>query len=81
METHELVDVNEGTRLTGLDKGTLYKLARQGRLPSFKVLGTALRFRRSDLMALVQENQTARPAGAPSANRPSAPDEYESRET
>ena len=43
MDTQDLIDVNEGSRLTGLDKATLYRLAREGRIRSFKVLGTALR--------------------------------------
>ena len=55
MDTQDLIDVNEGSRLTGLDKATLYRLARQGRIRSFKVLGTALRFDRSDLLKLVVE--------------------------
>ncbi len=55
MGTQDLVDVNEGSRLTGLDKATLYSLARQGRIRSFKVLGTALRFDRADLLKLVEE--------------------------
>lgn len=55
MGTQDLVDVNEGSRLTGLDKATLYRLARQGRIRSFKVLGTALRFDRADLLKLVEE--------------------------
>ncbi len=55
METRELIDVNEAQRLTGLEKATLYKLAREGRLRSFKVLGRALRFDRADLLTLVQE--------------------------
>ena len=59
MEDRDLVDVNDAARLTGLDKATLYKLARQGRLRSFKVLGTALRFERADLAALVEEKVPA----------------------
>ena len=55
MDTQDLVDVNDGSRLTGLDKATLYRLARQGRIRSFKVLGTALRFDRTDLLKLVEE--------------------------
>ena len=55
MDTQDLVDVNEGSRLTGLDKATLYRLARQGRIRSFKVLGTAVRFDRTDLLKLVEE--------------------------
>jgi excisionase family DNA binding protein len=50
----DLIDINEASRLTGLDKATLYKLARQGRVRSYKVLA-ALRFERADVLALVQE--------------------------
>jgi helix-turn-helix protein len=54
MAERELVDVYEGARATGLAPTTLYKLARQRRIRSFKVL-TTLRFDRSDLLALVKE--------------------------
>ena len=50
----ELVDAAEGERVTGLDRSTLYRLARTGRVRSYKVL-TALRFNRADLLALVEE--------------------------
>lgn len=53
----DLVDATEGERLMGLRKATLYKLARQGRIRSFKVL-RALRFRRGDLAALITERQS-----------------------
>jgi hypothetical protein len=49
-----LVDVVAAERLTGLAKATLYKLAREGRIRSFKVL-SALRFEQADLLALVKE--------------------------
>ena len=55
MAERDLVDVGEGERLTGLEKQTLYKLAREGRLRSFKVLGRTLRFDRADLLALARE--------------------------
>jgi excisionase family DNA binding protein len=55
MSNLNLIDVNEASRLTGLDKATLYKLAREGRVRSFKVLGNALRFDRADMLGLVQE--------------------------
>lgn len=61
MEQQDLVNVHEGERLTGLKRGTLYKLAREGRLPSYKVL-TALRFRRSDLLNLVKKRPLSRTA-------------------
>ena len=53
--TQELIDINDAARITGLDKATLYRLARQRQLRSFKLLGRALRFDRTDLAALVQE--------------------------
>jgi excisionase family DNA binding protein len=55
MDTRDLVDINEAQRITGLDKDTIYKLARQKRIRSFKVIGSALRFERSDLVSLVEE--------------------------
>jgi excisionase family DNA binding protein len=55
LESRNLVDVAEASRLTGLARPTLYKLAQEGRLRSFKVLNRALRFDRSDLIALVDE--------------------------
>lgn len=60
MESPHLVDINEAARLTGLSHSTIYRLARQRRLRSFKVL-TALRFDRADLMALVRENTATAP--------------------
>lgn len=54
MESRDLVDIREAERLTGLDKCTLYKLARTQRIRSFKVL-TALRFSKADLAELVIE--------------------------
>ncbi len=53
----QLIDVNEAARMTGLDKDTIYRLSRQGKLRSFKVL-SALRFERADIEALI----TVRPA-------------------
>ena len=60
MEKRDLIDINEATRITGLDKGTLYKLARVGRIRSFKVLGTSLRFDRADVLALIEERPASR---------------------
>jgi hypothetical protein len=50
-----LVSAREGHQLTGLQPQTIYRLARQGRIRSFRVLKGALRFDRRDLLALVQE--------------------------
>jgi excisionase family DNA binding protein len=58
--THELIDVREAVRVTGLDKATLYRLARQGRVRSFRVLGRALRFERADVERLVVRKQATR---------------------
>lgn len=67
-EPRDLVDGTEGERLTGLTKATLYRLAREGRIRSFKVLGYAVRFDRADLQRLVVE----RPAtcGTPETQTP-----------
>ena len=59
MHDHELIDVADASRLTGLDKTTLYRLARERRVRSFKVLGTAVRFERADLLKLVEERSAA----------------------
>ena len=63
-QERHLVDAAEGERLTGLAKATLYKLARQGRIRSFRVLDRALRFERADLVALVEEERRT-PEGQP----------------
>lgn len=57
-EERDLVSIHEATRITGLEKQTLYRLARSGRIRSFRVLGTAVRFDRTDLLALVVERET-----------------------
>ena len=53
----QLVDITVAERLTGLAKATLYRLARTGRLRSFRVLGRALRFEQDDLLALAEERR------------------------
>ena len=55
-----LVDIVVAERLTGLARATLYKLARQGQLRSFRVLGRALRFEQADLLGLVEERPASR---------------------
>ena len=55
MAQRDLVDVREAERLTGLDKTTLYRLARKGRLRKFKVLRRSVRFERADVLRLVQD--------------------------
>jgi excisionase family DNA binding protein len=61
---HDLVTIHDATRITGLEKGTIYRLARLGRVRSFKVLGTAVRFERNDLLALVRERLSDREEAA-----------------
>lgn len=56
MRHTELVDVNEAARVTGLNPQTIYRLARQGRIRSFKVLRHRIRFERTDLAALIEES-------------------------
>lgn len=69
MKSHHLVDVNEAMRLTGLQQHTLYKLARQRRLRTFRVLGRAIRFDRDDLLGLVREQPAVQACEAdPEAN-------------
>ena len=55
-----LVDITEAARLTGLAKATLYRLARDGDIRSFRVLGNTLRFNRVDLDRLVVERPARR---------------------
>ena len=50
----ELVSADTGSLITGLKPSTLRKLAYERRIRSFKVL-RCLRFRRSDLEALIVE--------------------------
>ena len=61
-----LLDANQVSELTGLHVGTVRRLAWQRRIRSFKVLG-ALRFKRSDLEALIVERKAKDPVGASAA--------------
>ncbi len=62
-QMEKLLSAKEAAELTGLHPATLRKMAWQRRIRSYKVLG-ALRFRMSDLEALITE----RPAKASYAN-------------
>jgi excisionase family DNA binding protein len=53
-QPEHLVSIQEAARITGLDKGTLYRLARQQKIRAFRVLGRSLRFERGDLLRLVR---------------------------
>jgi hypothetical protein len=55
MEPRDLVNVTEAVRLTGLEKATLYRLARQGRVRAFRVLN-----RRCGLSAVISLRWRAR---------------------
>lgn len=55
MQHTDLVDINEAARVTGLNPQTIYRLARERRIRSFKVLRNRVRFARDDLEALVEE--------------------------
>ena len=52
--TEKLLSAIDAAELVGLQPTTLRKMAWQGKIRSFKVLG-ALRFKRSDLEALIVE--------------------------
>ena len=54
MSNGKLLTANEAAEFTSLNVSTLRKLAWQRRIRSYKVLG-ALRFRKSDLEALITE--------------------------
>lgn len=57
MHSPDLVDVNEGTRVTGLKPQTIYRLARQGKIRKFRVLRRSVRFDRRELLALIAERK------------------------
>jgi excisionase family DNA binding protein len=48
------VAIGEAVRLTGLNPQTIYRLAREGRVGSFRVLNRSVRFDRSDLLKLLE---------------------------
>lgn len=55
MQQSDLIDINEAARITGLNPQTIYRLARERRIRSFRVLRRRVRFERGDLAALVEE--------------------------
>ena len=57
----DLIGIVDAVRLTGLDKHTIYRLARCGRLRSYRVLGRALRFSLTDVQSLVKVRPVANP--------------------
>lgn len=58
-----LLTVEEAASTLSVKRSTLYQWAREGRLPSVKLLGRALRFRESDLQKLIK--QSVKPALRP----------------
>lgn len=68
MSESNLLTVAEAARLVGLAPATLYKLAYQRRIRTFKVLG-ALRFARADLSSLVVERAPAESCNADNKQR------------
>lgn len=67
MQEEELfLTADEGALIVGLRPGTLRKMAWERRIRSFKVLG-ALRFKRSDLEALIVERPAKDPVEASAA--------------
>jgi len=65
-EEEILLTANQGYLITGLQPSTLRKMAWERRIRSFKVLG-ALRFKRSDLEALIVERPAKDPVGTTAA--------------
>jgi excisionase family DNA binding protein len=61
--TTRLLDVHEAATLLGVKPATLYQWAYQRRVPVVKLLGHALRFRRTDLEELIEAGM--RPARVP----------------
>jgi len=57
---------DEGYLITGLRPATLRKMAWEGRIRSFKIMG-AVRFKRADLEALIVERPAKDPVGATAA--------------
>ena len=51
----DLVDATAAEKLTGLGRATLYRLGRERKIRTFRVLNRAVRFDRGDLERLVQE--------------------------
>jgi excisionase family DNA binding protein len=54
----KLLNITEAASLLGLKRKTLYNLVHQRRIPYYKPLGKALRFKPSDLQTIVEESFT-----------------------
>lgn len=63
--------------MLGLSRNTVYKLARQGEIPSFKV-GRQLRFREADIALVSTKQKASAPANAPSPETDPRPDVLDS---
>jgi excisionase family DNA binding protein len=68
LQQPDLVDINEAVRVTGLHAQTIYRLAREQRIRSFRILRHRVRFERSDLTALVSERTVKATQPGPTDN-------------
>jgi len=66
MQEELFLTADEGALIVGLRPSTLRKMAWERRIRSFKIMG-AVRFRRSDLEALIVERPAKDPVGATAA--------------
>lgn len=57
MNRPHLIDIATAAQLTGLDKSTIYRLARLGRLRTFRPLGRAVRFDRAQVLSLLDAQE------------------------
>jgi len=66
MEEETFLTADQGSLVTGLKPSTLRKMAWERRIRSFKIMG-AVRFRRSDLEALIIERPAKDPVNLSAA--------------
>jgi excisionase family DNA binding protein len=59
MDREDLIDVREVSRLTGLERQTIYKLVARGQLKAYRVLRRSLRFAKRDVEGLIREREAA----------------------
>jgi excisionase family DNA binding protein len=76
-ENRELITAAEASKLSGLARPTLYRLGREGRLRSFRVLGSSIRFDRADVLALAEERGASYDHDGEDADGHAEPDDEE----
>jgi excisionase family DNA binding protein len=59
MDLEDLIDAREVSRLTALERQTIYKLVAKGRLKAYRVLRRSLRFSKRDVESLIREREDA----------------------